>query len=120
MGLIAPVIMGIALFFWLALMGTIWCWLQTIVCLFQGKFIRATIWFSVGCGMLFWWLGTDVDFDTWLRGSAVIVGLGMIATFLRYLPLPPRKPVSLRRSGYKTAANDNQLVVFSLHAKSES
>src|SRR6266481_1687088 len=102
---VAILLIGVVLFFWLALMGTIWCWLQTIVCLFQGKFIRATIWFSVGCGMLFWWLGTDVDFDTWLRGSATIVGLAVIASLLRYSNriLPPRaKPFKLRRSGSKT------------------
>ena len=34
--------------------------------------------------MLFWWMGSDIDFDTWLGGSAVIVGMGVIATLLRY------------------------------------
>src|SRR5262249_24949680 len=72
--------------------------------------------------MLFWWMGTDVTFDMWLHGSATIVGMGVIATFLRYLHRisPPRnkpKPFTPRRSGYKTPANDNQLVAFSLHVK---
>ena len=54
-----------------------------------GNFIRAAIWFSIGCGMLFWWQGSDVipdpwDFDKWLRGSAVIVGIGALATFVRW------------------------------------
>jgi hypothetical protein len=34
--------------------------------------------------MLFWWMGADIDFDTWLRGSAVIVGVGVIGTFVRW------------------------------------
>jgi len=39
--------------------------------------------------MLLWWRGTEViphpwDFDAWLRGSAVFVGLGVLATFVRW------------------------------------
>jgi hypothetical protein len=34
--------------------------------------------------MLFWWFNEDIDFDTWLRGSAVIVGVGVISTFVRW------------------------------------
>jgi hypothetical protein len=34
--------------------------------------------------MLFWWMGTDIDFDRWLHGSYVIVGLGALATFVRF------------------------------------
>jgi hypothetical protein len=39
--------------------------------------------------MLAWWNGTEViphpwDFDKWLRGSAVIVGIGALATFARF------------------------------------
>src|SRR5262249_43907580 len=123
MGLIAAVLIPIILFFWLAFMGTIWCWLQTIICLCQLKFTRATIWFSLGCGGLFWWMGTDIDFDKWLHGSAAIVGLSVLATLLRYLNriLPPRKKLFKPRSptgfGPKPPANDNQLVVFSLDVK---
>jgi len=40
--------------------------------------------------MLFWWMGTDIDFDTWLRGSAVIVGMGALGTFARYYRRPQR------------------------------
>jgi hypothetical protein len=70
--------------------------------------------------MLFWWMGTDIDFDTWLRGSATIVGMGVIATFLRYLNriLPPRNKLFKPRSpigyGPKTPANDNQLISISV------
>jgi len=40
--------------------------------------------------MLFWWNGSDVipdpwDFDKWLHGSAVIVGIGALGTLVRFL-----------------------------------
>ena len=82
--LVAIVLGAVLLFYWFALMFSIWCWLQVIFCLCQLQFVRATIWFSLGSGMLFWWMGTDIDFDTWLRGSAVIVGMGALGTFARY------------------------------------
>src|SRR5260370_18532547 len=93
MGLIAAVLIPIILFFWFAACLTLWAWLQTIFCLCQGKFMRAGIWFSIGCGMLFWWMGTDIDFDTWVGGSAVIVGMGVIASLLLYIKRPSRPTV---------------------------
>src|SRR5262245_65384444 len=81
---IAIVLMAVVGFYWFSFMFTIWCWLQVIFCLCQLQFVRATIWFSLGSGMLFWWMGTDIDFDAWLHGSAVIVGLGALATFVRW------------------------------------
>jgi hypothetical protein len=125
MGLIAAFLIPIVLFFWLAFMGTIWCWVCAIADLFQGKFVRASVWFSLGLGGLWWWMGTDgVDFDKWLHASYMIVSLGATATLLRYLNriIPPRKQLFKPRSptGFgPKPANDNQLVVFSLHAKSE-
>lgn len=122
---VAILLIAVVQFYWFAFMFSIWCWLQAIVCLCQLKFVRGTIWFCLACGMLFWWMGTDIDFDTWLHGSATIVGLAVIATLLRYLNriLPPRKKLFKPRSptgfGPKPPTNDNQLVVFSLHAKGE-
>ena len=89
MGLIAPVLMGIVLFYWLAFCLTVAAWLKGIIHLLGGHFTRAAIWLSLGCGMLFWWQGLDIipdpwDFDAWLRGSALIVGLGALATFVRF------------------------------------
>ena len=86
---VAIVLMAVVLFFWLAFCFTVIAWLKAIVHLCFGNFIRAAIWFSIGCGMLFWWQGTEViphpwDFDKWLRGSAVIVGIGVLATFARF------------------------------------
>ena len=120
--LVAIVLGAVLLFYWFSFMFTIWCWLQVIFCLCQLQFVRATIWFSLGSGMLFWWMGSDIDFDTWLRGSAVIVGMGALGTFARYhrkrqamLAIPTMPTWTTP----KTPANDNQLPMFSLHAKSE-
>src|SRR5215510_12934210 len=79
---VAIVLIAVVLFFWLAFCVTAWAWLQTIFCLCQLQFVRATIWFSLGSGMLFWWLGSDIDFDTWWGGSVVLVGLGGLASLL--------------------------------------
>ena len=81
--------MLVVLFYWLAFCGTIWFCFNGLMALWAGHFIRASIWASLGVGMLFWWQGTEViphpwDFDAWLRGSAVIVGIGVLATFLRW------------------------------------
>ena len=120
--LLAIVLGGVLLFYWFALMFTIWCWLQVIFCLCLLQFVRATIWFSLRSGMLFWWMGTDIDFDAWLHGSAVIVGLGTLGTFVRWRKKQQAKlsiPTMPTWTPPKTPANDNQLVVFSLRAKSE-
>ena len=89
MGTIAPVLMGIVLFYWLAFCFTVAAWLKTIVHLLGGHFTRAAIWLSIGCGMMFWWQGTEViphpwDFDAWLKGSAWVVALGALATVARF------------------------------------
>jgi hypothetical protein len=85
MGLIAAFLIPIVLFFWLAFMGTIWCWVCAIADLFQGKFVRASVWFSLGLGGLWWWAGTEgVDFDKWLHASYMIISLGALATFARF------------------------------------
>src|SRR6516165_3839542 len=81
---VAIFLMAVVLFYWLAFCLTVAAWLKAIVHLLGGHFIRAALWFSIGCGMLFWWFNEDIDFDTWLRGSAVIVGVGVIGTFVRW------------------------------------
>src|SRR5215831_10417156 len=86
---VAIFLMAVVLFYWLALCLTVAAWLKALIHLLGGNFIRAAIWFSVGCGMLFWWQGTEViphpwDFDAWLRGSAMIVGVGALGTFVRF------------------------------------
>src|SRR5262249_13547225 len=84
MGLIAALLIPIVLFFWLALCFTVIAWLKAISHLCFGQFIRSAVWFSVGCGMLFWWTDQDIDFDSWLHGSAMIVGVGALGTFVRF------------------------------------
>jgi hypothetical protein len=66
--------------------------------------------------MLFWWMGTDIDFDTWLRGSAVIVGVGVIGTFVRWRKkqeamqvIPTTMPTW---TPPKAPANDNLITLF--------
>ena len=45
-------------------------WLKTLSHLCFGNFIRASIWFTLGCGVLFWWMGTDID--TLIRGCMAL------------------------------------------------
>ena len=76
-------------FYWFAFMATIWFCFNGLMALWAGHFIRASIWASLGVGMLFWWQGTEViphpwDVEAWLRGSAVIVGIGALGTFVRF------------------------------------
>jgi hypothetical protein len=86
---VAIFLMLVVLFYWLAFCLTVAAWLKAIVHLLGGNFIRAAIWLSIGCGMLFWWQGTEViphpwDVDAWLKASAWVVGLGALATFVRW------------------------------------
>ena len=115
-------------FYWFAFMGTIWFCFNGLMALWAGHFIRASIWASLGVGMLFWWQGTEViphpwDVEAWLRGSAVIVGIGALATFVRWrkkqqaMQAVPTMPTW---TPPKTPANDNQLVMFSLRVKETS
>jgi hypothetical protein len=87
--LIAIVLIAIIWFYLGAIYLTVVAWLNAVGHLLKGNFIRAAVWFSIGVGMLLWWNGTDVipdpwDFDKWLRGSAVIVGIGALGTFARF------------------------------------
>jgi hypothetical protein len=84
MGLIAAFLIPVVLFFWFAFCLTVIAWLKTISHLCFGNFTRAAAWFAIGCGLLFWWMGTDIGFDTWLHGSAMIVGVGALGTFARF------------------------------------
>jgi len=86
---VAIFLMLVVAFYWFAFYISIIAWLNAVGHLIRGNFIRASIWFSIGCGMLFWWQGTEViphpwDVEAWLRGSAWIVGLGALATFVRW------------------------------------
>jgi hypothetical protein len=86
---VAIFLMLVVGFYWFAFCGTIWFCFNALMALWAGHFIRASIWASLGVEMLFWWQGTEViphpwDFDKWLRGSAVIVGIGALGTFARF------------------------------------
>jgi drug/metabolite transporter superfamily protein YnfA len=81
--LIAPVLMGIVLFYWLAFCFTIWAWLRAILNLCECKFIRASLWFVTGTWLLFWWFGKPHDWDDFAPGAAVFISVGVLATFVR-------------------------------------
>ena len=72
--------------------------------------------------MLFWWFDKPHDWDTMMPGLVFFTGLGALGTFVRYhrkrqaMQTIPTMPTW---TPPKTPANDNQLVMFSLHAKSE-
>jgi|SRR6516165_8303300 len=83
-------LMLVVAFYWIMFCVTIAAWLKAISHLCLGNFTRASIYFCIGCGVLFWWQGTEViphpwDFDKWLRGSTVIVGIGALGTLVRFL-----------------------------------
>ena len=84
MALIAPILMGIVLFYWLSFCLTMWAWFKAIVHLCQLQFVRGTIWFSIGCGMLFWWFDENISFDEWWQVSLMFVAIGALATFTRF------------------------------------
>ena len=86
---VAIFLMLVVAFYWFAFMATIWWWFNAVMALWAGHYIRAAIWACLGFGMLAWWQGEDVipdpwDFDKWLRASAWVVGLGVLATFVRW------------------------------------
>jgi hypothetical protein len=76
--------MGIMLFYWLSFCLTMWAWFKAIVHLCQLQFVRGTIWFSIGCGMLFWWFDENVSFDEWWQVSLLLIVLGALGTFVRF------------------------------------
>lgn len=84
MVLIAPVLMGIVLFYWRAFSFTVAAWLKTIVHLLGGNFIRASLWFNAGVWMRFWWFDKPHDWDTMIPGVVFFTSLGVLATFVRW------------------------------------
>ena len=129
--LLAIVLSALVLFYLGAFYLSVVAWLNAIGHLLKGNFIRSALWLSIGVGMLFWWQGTETiphpwDVEAWLRGSAWIVGLGAFATFVRWRKKQQATQAMLQTmptmpawTPPKTPANDNQLVVFSLHVKNE-
>jgi|SRR6516164_9192912 hypothetical protein len=83
--LIAIVLAAVLLFYWLALMGTIWMWANAIFSLCKLHFIRASLWFNAGVFMLFWWFDRPHDWDSFMPGACFFVGIGALATLVRYL-----------------------------------
>ena len=86
---LAIFLMLVVLFYWLAFCATIWWSFNALMALWGGHYIRAAIWGCLAFGMLAWWQDTEViphpwDVDAWLKDSAWVVGLGALATFVRW------------------------------------
>ena len=77
------VIGGVLVFYWLAFWSTVLMWLWCLFDLIQGKFIRATIWFCCGFGMMAWWMSDpDWTFDDWVQLSIRTVGFVIALTIV--------------------------------------
>jgi hypothetical protein len=83
MGLIAPVLIGIVLFYWFALCFTVYAWPSAILCLCKNQYIRASLWFSAGLHMIVWWDGR-YSWDEFLSLYITLVGAGAIASAWRH------------------------------------
>jgi hypothetical protein len=87
--LIAILLSAIVLFYLFAFYLSVVAWLNAIGHLVRGNFARAAAWSCIGGGMILWWQGEEIiphpwDFDEWLKTSAVIVGIGALASFVRF------------------------------------
>jgi len=85
--LLAIVIWAFFMFYWLAFMGTLWAWLNVLLSLLQGHFIRAGFWFAVGGWMLMWWFHNehpdqDLGFDKFVPWALTWMALGGCLTFV--------------------------------------
>jgi hypothetical protein len=68
-------------------------------------------------GLLFWWYDKLHDWDTMMPG-VFLHGIGL-GTFVRWRKKQQAMQPVPKWTPPKTPANDNQLPMFSLHAKSE-
>jgi len=128
--LLAIVLSAIVLFYLFAFYISVVAWLNAIGHLLKGNFARAAAWACIGGGMILWWQGEDTipdpwAFHEWLKTSAIIVGIGALVSSLRWLrkqramqTIPTMSVWTPPKTPRKLPANDN-LVVFSLHAKIE-
>jgi len=116
MVLIAPVIIGVVLFFWFAFCLTIWAWFKTITYLCECKFIRAALWCNVGTAMVLWWTDRWESWDAFWPGAAFFTGIGVLGTFLRYYLKWRKSRPAIPAPAWPTptAANDNQLINISV------
>jgi len=114
--LIAPVLMAVVLFYWLAFCLTITAWLKTIVHLLGGHFIRSALWLNVGVWMLLWWYDKPRDLDSFMPFACFFIGLGALAAFVRWRKkqqamqvIPTTMPTC---TPPKAPANDNLITLF--------
>jgi len=88
--LLAIVIWLYFMFYWLAFIGTIYAWLNVLLCLLQGHFIRAGFWFAAGGWALMWWFHDnhpeqDLSFDKFVPWALTWMAIGACFTGVAWL-----------------------------------
>jgi hypothetical protein len=113
--------MAVVAFYWVAACATAWFWMNALFSLCRLHFIRAAIWFVCGCWMMLWWYdkpGRELTWDDngYLSFAAFWIGLGLLATFVRYhrkrqamQVIPTTMPAW---TPPKAPANDNLITLF--------
>ena len=81
---VAIFLMLVVAFYWVAFYISVIAWLNAVGHLIRGNFIRSALWFNVGVFMLLWWYSKPHGWDDILPMAYVTVGLGVLATFLRW------------------------------------
>ena len=112
---IAPVLMAIVLFYWLAFCLTVAAWLKALGHLLGGNFIRSALWLNLGIFLLFWWTDKPHDWDTMMPGVVFFIGLGALGTFVRWCKKQQAMqatPTMPEWTPPKTPANDNLITLF--------
>ena len=81
---VAVFLMIVVAFYWIMFCVTIAAWLKALVHLLKGNFIRCALWLNVGGWMLFWWYDRPRSWDDFMPTAAFLVGVGVLAAFMRY------------------------------------
>jgi hypothetical protein len=93
MALVAPIILAVVAFYWLAGYLTVIAWLKAISNLCFGNFIRAAIWLNVGIAMVLWWTDKWESWDAFLPGAITFTCVGALGTFARYMKRMSRSTI---------------------------
>ena len=115
MWLILAVVIWVAImYYWIAILLTICSWIWALCDLIQGRFIRASIWFSIGSGMMFWWFSSDpemdIDFWDWVQGSATIIGIVSALVLWRWYRKRQREQVVFAHETVQSTGREIVLV----------
>ena len=113
---VAILLMLVVAFYWGAFCVTVWLWLRAILNLCVGNFIRASLCLVSGMWMLLWWFDKPRSWEDFGPGACFFVGLGALATFVRWRKkqqamqvIPTTMPTW---TPPKAPANDNLITLF--------